>query len=130
MNLSERRAAVRAALIADPRQSNCAISREVRCSTRMVAKARAELAAAGEIEAGPVWGARGKLYMVDRGVPVTNLCFTVRRIRNLIDWLRSPEFAVSWGRAGDGAKCELARETQRLYQVLLNRKASVRRIAQ
>jgi hypothetical protein len=127
MTLQERRAAVRAALIADPTQPNTRIAREVGCCRMMVGRMRCAMIERREIDNAPVLAANGKVVHYRRAPLPDHANLTIGRIRRLIDRVAGPKFAATWNNTTPGTQGRLIDTLDRLYRVIHNLKARVRK---
>lgn len=116
----QNRAAARAAILADPTQSNLAITRATGCDRNTVARVRYEMVTAGEIKRGPTITADGRVYHFERRSSLRNVTPTLRRIELLIDHLLSPEFAGVVRRSHPETREKLLAQSRRLERVVSN----------
>lgn len=122
MNLADRRAAVRAALIADPQRSARSIRDDVGVRWDMIARIRAELIAEKAIPDGPIRRRNGRVYRVrSRGTTRRAHDFN-DRIDRLIDDMTAPHNAGIWRRARPGTVERTVANLERLYRLTLNLK--------
>jgi hypothetical protein len=114
MTLTERRAAVRAALLADPCRSDRIIAAEVGVYREMVSRARHQLIGERLIEDIPVKATDGKLYRYRRTVPVTHAQYAIARISRTISVVTGPKFAETWHRTTPDTRQRIVDELERL----------------
>lgn len=100
MTIHERRAACRAAILAEPHRSDRAIALAVGCSRELVEKTRRAMLAAGQIITQPTLGRDGKVYRVRRvGRDRDFLKIFHQRLKAMLRDLAAPEFAEAWRRS-------------------------------
>ncbi len=127
MTLSERRAAVRAALLADPTRSDRSIHEEIGCSRLVIARIRLDMIGRRLIENVPIRAADGKVRRYSRSPRPDHAGLTIERIRRLIDRIAGREFAATWNNTTPNTQDRLIDALDRLHRVVHNLKARVRR---
>jgi ElaB/YqjD/DUF883 family membrane-anchored ribosome-binding protein len=123
MTLAERRAAVRAALIADPRRSDRLVAHETGSSREMVASIRRRLETSLGERQGHRIGRDGKSYAYRDRKAARPAEKYIGRVAVAIDAIRSPEFSATWGNTSPGTKQRLIDELRRLDRVIKNLRA-------